>query len=719
MSRAALRKQTPMGNDLARHFLVMLSGSVAARMVFFLALPIISRHFSPSNIGEWQLYLSVVVLLSAVITFRYEIAIVLPERNDDAASIFWVCIGASALMSLLWLGAVCLLAKPLAALLGIPELWPYLFLTPVLTLAFGVEQACSYWLTRQQAFLNLAPAKVIKALATVGVPLGLALTTEVHVSHLIVGSLVGQLLSAAILVASLLRCSQANLLRRPRWEPIRRAATNYKNYPIYVAPYGFLGQLGKRLTLILLAVYASSHVAGLFSIALQLTFVPIGFVAATLNQVLYPKIARQLREGNLAPFVSKVLASMVLFAAPPFVYFAFFAEDFLPFALGESWAEAAPFVTALSVPAFMLLLTSWLDRIFDTQGKQRLAVILQFCYDVISISLLFLSLRLGASPIVAVWSYCLATAIYNALWLAITYRVAGFPTKSLIPIASILFVLVTGSFGICWLASNFDIHTHALLYGAAGTLFFQFIVLLFWNAKGNRMSFSNRWKYFWEQQNSPLHGSNDETHYASYAKELRFLLGENSCDRVLEIGCGDGALFQHLGFRDATTYQGVDVSSTMIDEFKRKHPDVQLAVHDGHTYEDGKQYDLIFSNGVLQYFTPAMLREHFRHMEKMLAPRGIIVCGSIPWRIARTTYLRGGFRDANRKGLWRYFLTRVKFAYSDAMGRWYMPHELTKMAGRQEFTTKAFGSLHYPYRFHMVIGREKADRQETSSLRVA
>jgi predicted TPR repeat methyltransferase len=80
------------------------------------------------------------------------------------------------------------------------------------------------------------------------------------------------------------------------------------------------------------------------------------------------------------------------------------------------------------------------------------------------------------------------------------------------------------------------------------------------------------WKNFWNQQDSPLHESMTEESYTLYAKELLLILesiDKTNFNTVLEIGCGDGSFYEHMGFKK-TTYKGFDISESLIKLFKKK-----------------------------------------------------------------------------------------------------------------------------------------------------
>ena len=76
------------------------------------------------------------------------------------------------------------------------------------------------------------------------------------------------------------------------------------------------------------------------------------------------------------------------------------------------------------------------------------------------------------------------------------------------------------------------------------------------------------------------------------------LLAPKPGERILDLGCGDGALTEKL--RDAgAVVQGVDASEAMIEAAKTRGLDVRLL--DGHKLDFERAFDAVFSNAALHW----------------------------------------------------------------------------------------------------------------------
>lgn len=177
---------------------------------------------------------------------------------------------------------------------------------------------------------------------------------------------------------------------------------------------------------------------------------------------------------------------------------------------------------------------------------------------------------------------------------------------------------------------------------------------------------------------------------------------------MLDIGCGDGSLFPHLGFDRVEKYVGVDLSSRLLSIFAERFPQVELICSEGEKYRDERKYDLVLSSGVVQYFNLKMFAEHLQNASSMLAPGGRIVAAGIPWRATEYSYRSGQLTGHPQAGLRQYVKSLIAARIENRMGRWYHHQELRSLAKKHQLQLELHGSIHYPYRLHAVFSKEQA-----------
>jgi trans-aconitate methyltransferase len=88
------------------------------------------------------------------------------------------------------------------------------------------------------------------------------------------------------------------------------------------------------------------------------------------------------------------------------------------------------------------------------------------------------------------------------------------------------------------------------------------------------------------------------------AKGLVDLLAARAGERILDLGCGTGALAAELAASGAELL-GVDRSPEMIAEARKKFPHLRFAVCDARTLQFSNEFDAVFSNAALHWIPEA------------------------------------------------------------------------------------------------------------------
>jgi cyclopropane fatty-acyl-phospholipid synthase-like methyltransferase len=212
-----------------------------------------------------------------------------------------------------------------------------------------------------------------------------------------------------------------------------------------------------------------------------------------------------------------------------------------------------------------------------------------------------------------------------------------------------------------------------------------------------------KYRAFWANKSNSFSRGTSVEFRTLVGKEIQLLFGKRRPISVLELGCGNGNLFDFFGF-SPSCYRGVDFSPGMLAAFRSHHPELDLIEAEASSYVDERSYDLIFSHDVIEQFSPEMLDQHFANARKMMHPGSLLVCSAVPWRDLRSSYdwglwFNGGTPDGLQwlKNQFRRMLGR------DIMGHWYRTTEIVPLARRHQFAIHFHGSIAYPYRFHAVL----------------
>ena len=698
--------------------LTLITGNGLSQLINIAGTLLLARLFAPEAFGSFALFVTMVSFLSVLGGGRYELAIMLPEKDEEAANILFLAVLVLSGVAGVSLLMVALFHTPVARILGDERLRLWLWAAPVALFVNGMYQVQGVWFGRMKRFRRLAIARVLQSLGTVVGQLGLLLVHSGGFA-LVGGWVIGQFIGSVSLLFQLCFRDGSFLWQARDWAAIREAVGKYRNFPVYKAPHSFVSNASSQLVIVILRMFADLNLVGLYSMATRAVYLPVSLIASSMNDVFYEKAATELQRGVLERFVTRLLRIQLVLAAPLLVLVAFDAKLIFGFVLGPKWVAAGSFAAILAFLSFLYFLTSWLDRLFDVRGRQKLCLILEVTGNLVALGGLALALKWRAQDApLAIGVYVVLQIVFSIIWLVFAYHVADFGMKGL----TLLLRDAVTSIGLATLlvgTIHFFLHGWtAFFVSVAVALCMVAVSFVRYVSTGVALSSTTeRFRQFWADQDSTLNGRNDEEFRRAQAYELKTLFPTETPARVLEIGCGDGGLFPYLEI-PAENYKGIDFSPQFIERFQATYPAVQLECAEGASYLDREaQYDIILTDGIVQHFDRSMLEEHLQNARHMMSGNGQLIWGSIPQRNHRSKYDAGKWSASGKSSLTQLFKSRAgRLLGMDAMGYWYEPAEIAALARKYGFHARFVLSNTSPYRFHAILRRQLVGAEEKQKV---
>ena len=109
---------------------VLVGGTALAQALMVLVLPLLTRLYTPEDFSVLAVYASIFGIISVTACLRLEIAIPLPERDEDAANLLALALCSSVGIASLSAVIVWLIPVQIIDLIAQPKLLPYLWLLP-------------------------------------------------------------------------------------------------------------------------------------------------------------------------------------------------------------------------------------------------------------------------------------------------------------------------------------------------------------------------------------------------------------------------------------------------------------------------------------------------------------------------------------------------------------------------------------------------------------
>ena len=153
-------------SNFISNVLKLVSGSVTAQILGILLVPLITRIYSPDDLGIFQIFLSISGILIIFSTFSYQFAIMLPKTEEDSANIAFLTAILVTIVSLFTALIVLLLPKDVENILNTPGISKYLIYIPAITFLNGIFFVQNYWLSRKIRFGVIAGSRIVNTVST-------------------------------------------------------------------------------------------------------------------------------------------------------------------------------------------------------------------------------------------------------------------------------------------------------------------------------------------------------------------------------------------------------------------------------------------------------------------------------------------------------------------------------------------------------------------------
>lgn len=410
--------------DLIKNIAILASGAVIGYMINMLLLPIVGRIYTPSQLGEYDLVISIGSILVTFVCLALMIAIMVPEKDETAVRICKI---------INWTTIFCSAMFVLTAFLISPF---YKFFDISIDYKTGCVLLAVYvWTYNQQglyyAFVNRK--KLYKVLFWNPI---LAAVTNSGFSVLFgfagwgtIGYLMGTILSYVICVIHM-RAKVNPFEGRHSIHELWLTLREYKTYPLVQLPANMILTISTQIPIQFLGRMFSTAALGGYSMACKILSVPVSLLATPVNRVYYREAAEKKNRGeDIGSFCFSIIEKNIKMAILPIGILILFGEKIISLFLGEKWRIAGTYIAILGILYLLKYCSSCISGTLVIIRKQKVALVCSV-WMIIHYSTAFaIAGILNFSLIYTIIFYAIADSIFNFGQILLTLYYAGFSIK--------------------------------------------------------------------------------------------------------------------------------------------------------------------------------------------------------------------------------------------------------------------------------------------------
>lgn len=416
--------RTLASNTFLRSVGILTGGTVIAQGLVALSMPLLTRLYTPEDFSLLAVYMAALSLLTVVSCLRLNIAISLPERDEDGANLVVLSVLAALALSIV-LGALALaLPRQMSELMGQPGFEPYLWMVPAGVLLSSIYVALQYWASRRKRFGQITRTHITRAIGGSGVQIG-AGALQPSPFGLIFGHMIFNSMGIFGLARSMWKHDRAAFTHiRPA--TLKRNFVLYRRFPIFSVPEALLNTAGSQIPMLIIASALAGPEAGFLLLAMRVLGLPMGLIGTSVAQVYLAEAPARLRGGELGPFTLRAMWSLFKIGGPPLLAVGVASPLFFPFVFGEEWARAGWMLTWMTPWFILQFVSSPISMLLHVIGRQAAALALQAFGCALRVGAVLAAL--AAMPSLTVEVYAISGAVFYAVYIGTLIIISGRPS---------------------------------------------------------------------------------------------------------------------------------------------------------------------------------------------------------------------------------------------------------------------------------------------------
>ena len=355
-----------------KNALMLSSGTFVIYMIQFLFAPVISRLFTPEAFGIAALFSTVSTLIWPFLSLKYQIAIVLPKEDREAANLF-------SLSTILLIGTMALITlvlftfgEPIFAVFNISEMTAFIWLLALSMFVQGLSQPVRYWNIRKKYFKYMVAASVSNSVGNTILKILGGFAGYTRGGYLILVELIGKSLFTIIASLKLISNDLGFIISNTSFSTMMTQAKIYKDFPTFQNISSILNTASREMPTILMASFFGVAFLGQYSRASLLVQLPITLIATSISDVFLQAASERKSSGdNLTEFTFAFIKRVMTFGIAPFVFIFIIAPEFFVVFLGDQWGEAGLIARILSPWLLTILISSPLGNLILVFDKLR------------------------------------------------------------------------------------------------------------------------------------------------------------------------------------------------------------------------------------------------------------------------------------------------------------------------------------------------------------
>ena len=391
-------------NTYLLNVITLMSGTAISQAIMLVGTPFLTRIFTPDEFGVFALYIAIVGIITVVSSWKYELAIMLPQEEKDAQALLFLSTIAVFITALVVFLVILIFRSLIARLTD--NIDTFIWILPLGVLASGLLQVFTTWGARKEFFRTVSSSRIVQSTTTIFGQAGLEVS-GVNSLGLIWGNFSGTLIAVFMLMIHSVRKNTLHLRQISR-QSVLHNMREYQNFPKYQSFSVLINAISQHLPVILLTFFFSPAIAGFFSLTNRALNTPARLIGGSVRPVYYQRASRIFAEKrSIGQILSKSTVNLAAVSIVPYLIVGLFARRIFAVLFGAEWLISGVYAQILMVSIFSLTINPPAVMSLQILGLQKFSLYFECVVAVFRFLSIYLGYQLFQSHYVSIAMFAL------------------------------------------------------------------------------------------------------------------------------------------------------------------------------------------------------------------------------------------------------------------------------------------------------------------------
>lgn len=360
-------KERLLKSDILRSVLVLMTGTVLAQMISYVAIMVISWIYSKEEVGDLGIYMRTVSFIAAVGTLRFEASLPLGKHEGHSFLLYKLSlrIASIILAACAFGGLLYFLIQPT----GVEDIW-----FSMITLASGFFVVFinlgTNWSIRNKEFKKISRQRIVNSFSGNGLRIVFGMMGMGSIG-LLLGTLIGYVVSSSWYIRDFLRLNKSTY---PKYSKKKQRVLVRENreFPLVNLPHVTLDVGRDMIIAYFISYHFTQEIFGVYYHAMMILAAPLSIIGVSIGQVLFNRFSELANSGKPTyPLVRKTLLILLLISLVPFASIFFFGEEIFTFVFTAKWSDSGYYSEIMAFWLMMLFVVSPLSSLPLVLRRQK------------------------------------------------------------------------------------------------------------------------------------------------------------------------------------------------------------------------------------------------------------------------------------------------------------------------------------------------------------